>query len=70
MKMHLLGTGHATATECYNTCFTINNSDNSYFLVDTGGGNGILKQLVASKILLEEIKAIFISHIHMDHILG
>lgn len=38
----MLGTGHATVKKCYNTCFTISEND-KHFLVDTGGGNGILK---------------------------
>ncbi len=70
MQINVLGTGHATATECFNTCFTISNNDFEYFLVDSGGGNGILRQLKQSKIEIEKIKNVFISHIHMDHILG
>ena len=64
-----LGTGHATATECFNSCFAIRKNDD-VFLVDSGGGNGILKQLKEANINLENIKAIFISHNHLDHILG
>ena len=45
----MLGTGHATVTNCYNTCFTIS-ENNKHFLVDAGGGNGILKQLKDSNI--------------------
>lgn len=40
-KIIILGTGNAAVTKCYNTCFAIQNED-EYFLVDTGGGNGIL----------------------------
>lgn len=69
MKITVLGTGHGTATECYNTCFTISHDD-EYFLVDAGGGNGILKQLKDAKIPEEKIKAMFISHTHTDHIMG
>lgn len=69
MEIIVLGTGHGTATECYNTCFTINDEE-EYFLIDSGGGNGILKQLKKANIELEKIKTIFISHTHMDHILG
>ena len=54
-----LGTGHATATECFNSCFAIR-KNNDVFLVDSGGGNGILKQLKEANINLENIKAIFI----------
>lgn len=70
MKLTMLGTGHGTATECYNTCFALNENDNEYFLVDAGGGNGILKQLKEANIDIENIKNIFISHTHSDHILG
>lgn len=69
MRLTVLGTGHGTATECYNTCFTISEKD-EYFLVDAGGGNGILKQLKSAKISEEKIKAMFISHTHTDHIMG
>lgn len=69
MEIIFLGTGHGTATECYNTCFAIKNKE-EYFLVDSGGGNGILKQLKDANINLENIRDIFISHVHMDHILG
>lgn len=70
MQINVLGTGHATATECFNTCFTISNSNSEYFLIDSGGGSGVLRQLKQSNIPLENIKNVFISHIHMDHILG
>lgn len=69
MKITMLGTGHGTVTECYNTCFTIENNS-EYFLVDSGGGNGILKQLKDSNIEIEKLLKIFISHTHSDHILG
>ena len=38
MKITMLGTGNAVATECYNTCFVLS-ENNNYFLVDAGGGN-------------------------------
>jgi len=69
MKIHILGTGSAGVTQCYNTCFTIENNG-EHFLVDAGGGNGILRQLKKAKIGLPDIKNIFISHTHIDHILG
>ena len=37
----LLGTGNATVTKCFNTCFAIKTGE-EYLLVDTGGGNGIM----------------------------
>ena len=45
MKITMLGTGHATVTKCYNTCFTIS-ENGKHFLVDAGGGNGILWMLL------------------------
>lgn len=65
----ILGTGNATVMNCYNTCFAIEKED-EYFLVDTGGGNGILGQLDKAGIPMEKIHNIFISHEHTDHILG
>ena len=44
MKLTMLGTGHATVTKCYNTCFALTEG-NRHFLVDAGGGNGILERL-------------------------
>ena len=44
MDITMLGTGSALVTECYNTCFVMSDGD-EHFLVDGGGGNGILSQL-------------------------
>lgn len=33
MKLIMLGTGNATVTECYNTCFVLEDAK-KYFLVD------------------------------------
>ena len=40
----MLGTVNAMVTECYNTCFILREGQNC-FMVDGGGGNGILCQL-------------------------
>lgn len=68
-KLIVLGTGNAQAVHCYNTCFAMKKG-NEYFLVDTGGGNGILLALERAKIPIESIHHIFITHAHNDHILG
>ena len=65
----LLGTGNATVTKCFNTCFAIK-TEEEYFLVDTGGGNGIMTQLEKAGIPMESIHEIFMSHEHTDHLLG
>lgn len=68
-ELKLLGTGNAQAINCYNTCFTLTNEQGT-LLVDAGGGNQILKILDEEKIALTDIKALFITHLHTDHILG
>lgn len=69
MKLTILGTGNATVTRCYNTCFTISEND-QHFLIDAGGGNGILRILEDKKIPLTSIHDVFVSHGHTDHLLG
>ena len=55
MKIVVLGTGHGSVTKCYNTCFALEKND-EYFLVDTGGGNGIINNLKAANIEMKKIK--------------
>lgn len=73
MKLTMLGTGHAMVTECYNTCFLMEDEKDGqkdYFLVDAGGGNTILKRLKQINVKLSDIRHIFVTHKHIDHILG
>ena len=69
MKLTILGTGNAAVTEVYNTCFAFSDGDR-HFLVDAGGGNQILKRLKDAGIPLKDIHDIFITHEHIDHLLG
>lgn len=69
MELIMLGTGNAAVTHCYNTCFALH-SEEGVFLVDAGGGNGILVQLEKAGLLLEDIGSMFVTHAHTDHILG
>ena len=69
MKLTILGTGNAKVTKCYNTCFALN-EDKEYFMIDGGGGNTILKQLEDAGISWKEISTIFVTHKHIDHLLG
>lgn len=64
-----LGTGNAMCTRCYNTCFYLR-SEAGGILVDAGGGNGIFRQLYKAHISYEEIRHIFVTHVHTDHIFG
>ncbi|MDE6847113.1 MAG: MBL fold metallo-hydrolase [Lachnospiraceae bacterium] len=69
LQLVMLGTGHAMVTKCYNTCFTIEN-DNESIMIDAGGGNGILTQVEKAGLDWSKIRALFVTHAHTDHILG
>lgn len=68
-KIIMLGTGAGGTLDLYNTCFVIQN-DVGNFLVDTGGSIEVLKRMQQVGIALDDIRDIFISHSHTDHILG
>ena len=68
-QLYVFGTGNAQAIHCYNTCFAIRDED-EYFMVDAGGGNGILRVLEDMDVDLCHIHNIFVTHEHTDHILG
>lgn len=69
MKLTMLGTGNALVTECYNTCFVIDD-EGKLLLVDGGGGSTILHQLKAAGYDYLNIHEIFVTHKHIDHLLG
>ena len=69
MKLTMLGTGNAVVTACYNTCFVLQKGGR-YFLVDGGGGNTLLLRLKQADIDWRQIRTVFVTHKHMDHILG
>jgi ribonuclease Z len=73
MRLVMLGTGHALVTRCYNACFVLEDdaSQNaSCFLVDAGGGNTVMTQLEQAHIDWRRIHDLFITHTHIDHLLG
>lgn len=69
MKLTILGTGNASVTACYNTCFLLTEGADR-LLVDGGGGNGIFRQLKAAGERWQDIRSIFVTHKHLDHITG
>ncbi|MCC8046463.1 MAG: MBL fold metallo-hydrolase [Clostridiales bacterium] len=69
MNITMLGTGNAMATECYNTCFVINDNG-KYFMVDGGGGNTVIRQLNHAGLNWMDMREIFITHRHSDHLFG
>lgn len=69
MKLTLLGTGNAAVTKCYNTCFVLE-ENGEHFLVDAGGGNTVLSQLEKVGMNWKQMRHIFVTHKHIDHLLG
>lgn len=68
-QLYVFGTGNAAVTKCYNTCFALKR-ESEYFMIDAGGGNGILAILQDMDVPMDKIHHIFVSHEHTDHILG
>ncbi len=68
-QLYVFGTGHAAVTRLYNTCFAIRDEE-QFFMVDAGGGNGILRILKDMKISFSQIHHLFVTHEHTDHLLG
>lgn len=68
-RILVLGTGAGMSINCYNACFLLEN-DGKYLLVDTGMGIGVLKQIKDRGVDIKQIHDIFISHKHIDHLLG
>lgn len=68
-QITMLGTGNATVSQIYNTCFLLKTSS-TLLLVDAGGGNGILSQLKKANVQISDIHHLFVTHAHTDHVLG
>ena len=68
-QIMMLGTGNATVSQIYNTCFLLQTSS-TLMLVDAGGGNGILAQLKKVNVQISDIHHLFVTHAHTDHVLG
>lgn len=68
-QITMLGTGNATVSQIYNTCFVLQTTS-TLMLVDAGGGNGILAQLKKINVQISDIHHLFVTHAHTDHVLG
>lgn len=68
-ELIMLGTGNAMCTRCYNTCFYLRTPGGG-MMVDAGGGNGIFRQLHRAGIMVEQVRHLFLTHCHTDHIMG
>lgn len=69
MNITMLGTGNAMVTECYNTCFVLQDGE-KHLLVDGGGGNTLLRQLQQAGFAWQDMREIFVTHKHVDHLMG
>ena len=69
-QLIVLGTGNASVTKCFNTCFLLQDSKGRYLMVDAGGGNGILTCLEKAQVSVRDIHELFVTHKHTDHLLG
>lgn len=70
-ELIFLGTGAAMNTDCFTTALLLRDGlTGRHFLMDTGGGNGLLHRLRQAQVPGEAITDVFISHHHTDHILG
>lgn len=74
-RITFLGTGNAVTTKYYNTCFLIRTEGTpggaeSHLLVDGGGGNTILNRLPQAGMKVTDLHEIFLTHAHIDHMLG
>lgn len=69
-KLIVLGTGNASVTKCFNTCFLLQDEQERYLMVDAGGGNGVLTQLEKVNVPVSQIHQLFVTHKHTDHLLG
>ena len=68
-QITMLGTGNATVSQIYNTCFVLQ-TPSTLMLVDAGGGNGILAKLKKINVQISDIHHLFVTHAHTDHVLG
>lgn len=69
-RLIVLGTGNASVTKCFNTCFLLEDAQGRYLMVDAGGGNEVLARLEKAGIKVEDIHDLFVTHKHTDHLLG
>lgn len=67
MKITFLGTGSAFCTKNYQTNIVLTNNDKN-FLIDAGGD--LKWSLKEAKLSYKSIDAVYITHLHSDHIGG
>ena len=69
-KLIVLGTAAGISNNCYGLSALLEDNAGNYVLIDTGSGNQLLNHLKEKCIDINRIHNIFISHKHIDHLLG
>ena len=70
MQITFLGTGNAENSVRGNTSFILSEAPGNNALIDGGEGLSLLKKFKQTKINYSNLQEIFISHRHLDHIIG
>lgn len=68
-ELIFVGTGSAFPRRNYNACFAVR-AGGLLWLTDGGGGNGVFAALEKAGLGIDELRHVFVSHAHTDHILG
>ena len=68
-SIFVFGTGHALVTRLYNACFAVRHNGD-FFLLDGGGGSRLLAAWEETGVSPARVRHLFISHRHIDHLLG
>ncbi len=69
MKIHTIGTSHGNATMTrFNTCTAYEAEDGTLYLVDIGApGEALMRR---KGLMISDVRAVFVSHMHDDHVGG
>jgi len=67
-KVHILGCGSALPSKSHNPSSQVVEIRGKYFMVDCGEGTQV--QIRRSHVSFSKLYAVFISHIHGDHVFG
>jgi ribonuclease Z len=68
-RVVFLGTGGALNPERYQAAFLVERGD-TRCLLDTGGGLGVVRRLLAAEVDPGTVGHVFLSHRHLDHVGG
>jgi ribonuclease BN (tRNA processing enzyme) len=73
LSLRFLGTGGAANAERHQACLLLAWGDDAHggrVLLDTGNGMDVVRQILASGFAPDNVRDIFVSHRHVDHVGG